>query len=870
MKALLLLLCAMMAPICIDARNVIDGKVWDEGGIPLSHAIVKATSGKTIKAFANTKADGSFSLAIEPDTDSLTITVDKLAFERLTLRVPNANQTLKLRMQPNTTQLREVVVSAPAVYQHGDTLRFNLAQFLGKGDVSLDEALRKVPGITVADNGKISYMGKDISNFYIEGLEMLGGNYALATRNLAAANVSSVEVLNNHNEAKMDKGKLSDKVALNVRLKRSTMFRPAGTSEASAGVGVSADKVTDKFLYALGTTGMMFTPKFQCTVSAKMGNIDEFALPHSGPVTVRGYGAESAVSGAEDVIGTLPASSPPLSSKRYLNVNDRLVSANSIFKTGKESTLRINASYAYHKQDNTSASSVDYYLGDDRWLTVNNEKFSCRHRHLPMLSAQYELNSDHMYFSNDFSSAADFNKIDMPVIADGSAVSQYEKFDKFKIADAVYLRFRIGHLEWHSTTDISWDKTPSLSLDISTTEGNILQEARSSRLKAVQRFGSTIRAGLSEWDISLKAEGSREKVATSLTRIGSQSDNDMLGHTFLFSATPSYQLTTRDKRMNVNARVDFKAVAISGDNRVGKGARLRFSHFYADPSVQFKYTATPSSKWTFSSSFNHTHGDLLTLLDNEVMHDYRRESANSGILARSSSFSTRGQYEYREPVNLWFAYLSASYSISKHNLMQGQYITDSSSSSSSIAADNNGQDFTLSGSASKNVMSIRSKFTLSSAYSINKRRIMQQNAPTEYYSTDAYVKASANVRPLSWIETDLAAEISFTESRFANVRNDYRTLNARLSLSFFPIDNLELKTNADYSDRQLSKNQYKRNLLWDFRATYKIKSLRIRLSANNIFNRRHYSYILYSGLDTYAYNYALRGREITLSLIFTK
>ena len=102
-------------------------------GNPLSHAIVKAASGKTIKAFANTKAGGSFSLAIEPDTDSLTITVDKLAFERLTLRVPNANQTLKLRMQPNTTQLREVVVSAPAVYQHGDTLRFNLAQFLGKG-----------------------------------------------------------------------------------------------------------------------------------------------------------------------------------------------------------------------------------------------------------------------------------------------------------------------------------------------------------------------------------------------------------------------------------------------------------------------------------------------------------------------------------------------------------------------------------------------------------------------------------------------------------------------------------------------------------------------------------------------------------------
>ena len=191
MRRLLPIVFALMAPVGIAARTVIEGSVSNDDGAPVVGAMVKVSEGGSIKAFAATKANGYFTLAFDGITsDSLTVTADKMNFERLSLRVPNKSHKLKLTMRPTATRLREVVVSAPVVYQRGDTLRFNLAQFIGKGDISLEDALRKVPGITVSSSGKISYMGKDISNFYIEGLDMLGGNYSLATQNLPAENVA--------------------------------------------------------------------------------------------------------------------------------------------------------------------------------------------------------------------------------------------------------------------------------------------------------------------------------------------------------------------------------------------------------------------------------------------------------------------------------------------------------------------------------------------------------------------------------------------------------------------------------------------------------------------------------------------------------
>lgn len=864
MRALTLLLCAAMAICSFAARTVINGTVSDIDGAPVAKAIVKVWQGKKIKAFANTGSDGWFSLSFDVDCDSLTVTVSKLRYADWTLAVPNADRRLAVTLQPEANQLREVVVSAPVVYQKGDTLRFNLAQLLGKGDVSLEDALKKVPGISVSDKGRISYMGKDISNFYIEGLEMLGGNYSLATRNLPAEHVSGVEVLNNHNEAKMDKDKLSDEVAINVRLKKAALLRPVGTSDATAGAS------DHKFLYALGATGLLFTPKMQATVSAKIGNIDEFAVSNSEAIIVRGAGRGKPQSLAETAIGQLSAGGPPLSGNRYLDIDDRMVSVNGISKIGAEKTLRLNASYSYHRQANSSSSSREYYVGDDNWLTVNNETFRRGRVHKAALNVSYALNADTRYVSNDFVAMADFHKIDMPVLDGGEAVGQAQKYDNFKIADEMYARFRVGRHEWTSTTSLSFERTPSLSLMIDNGDASMAQEARSTTFKAAQSLGTSILVGRSKWGIAFGCDYRRDLVSTSLSRAGNQADNDVRGHFMQLAARPSYQLNGAGKRVQLDISVLVRGVMIKGRNNEWKGAKVDFCRLYADPSLTFRYAATSVSKWTLTSSLKHDHGDLLALLGNDVAHDYRDISANAGILARNEIISLLGKYDFKEPINLWFASLSADFSLTRRNLLRGQYVTDSSSSSTELEADNRRQSVRLGGSVSKGVQSIKSKFTLSTSYSWSKEMMSQQGMPTTYYGTNARVDASANVRPLSWIEADLSAGFAVTGSRFAGNRNDFRSLDARFKLAVFPISRLELMAKADCSSRQLADKRYKRLELLDFRATYKMKSLRIRLSLNNLLDRRRYAYITYSGLDTYKYDYALRGREVLISLIFTK
>lgn len=55
-------------------------------------------------------------------------------------------------------------------------------------------------------SGKISYQGKAISKFYIEGLDMLGGQYGLATKNIKADDVASVQVYENHQPIRVLQG----------------------------------------------------------------------------------------------------------------------------------------------------------------------------------------------------------------------------------------------------------------------------------------------------------------------------------------------------------------------------------------------------------------------------------------------------------------------------------------------------------------------------------------------------------------------------------------------------------------------------------------------------------------------------------------
>lgn len=56
-----------------------------------------------------------------------------------------------------TLNLKEVVVTAKKIKQHGDTISYTASTYLDKNDRSLSDLLRKMPGIEVKSDGQVLY-----------------------------------------------------------------------------------------------------------------------------------------------------------------------------------------------------------------------------------------------------------------------------------------------------------------------------------------------------------------------------------------------------------------------------------------------------------------------------------------------------------------------------------------------------------------------------------------------------------------------------------------------------------------------------------------------------------------------------------------
>ena len=104
------------------------------------------------------------------------------------------SRPVRVMLAPSAFVLKEVQVKGTPAYGKQDTTVFDLKRFADERDNSLNDVLKKLPGVNVADNGKISFNGKDISRFTVEGLDLTGGRYNKLNETLKAKDVDRAEV----------------------------------------------------------------------------------------------------------------------------------------------------------------------------------------------------------------------------------------------------------------------------------------------------------------------------------------------------------------------------------------------------------------------------------------------------------------------------------------------------------------------------------------------------------------------------------------------------------------------------------------------------------------------------------------------------
>ena len=190
-------------------------------GVDFANVIISpANFPKQIISSAFTDENGRFSISAHSECDSLLLKASGIEISPATIKIPNRSGTHDIIVEDKTIELKEVVVKSKKIYSQGDTINYNVASFLSQNDQALADVLKKMPGITVAESGQVSYQGKPIKNFYIEGLDLMKGHYGIATNNIDPNNIATVQVLENHQDIKALKGlRPEEQASINIRLK---------------------------------------------------------------------------------------------------------------------------------------------------------------------------------------------------------------------------------------------------------------------------------------------------------------------------------------------------------------------------------------------------------------------------------------------------------------------------------------------------------------------------------------------------------------------------------------------------------------------------------------------------------------------------
>jgi hypothetical protein len=93
-------------------------------------------------------------------------------------------------------ELGEVTVTSrvPPAQQKGDTTQYNASQFKVNPDATVEDLIKKMPGITVEKDGTVTAQGEQVRKVTIDGRDFFGDDASAALRNLPSEVVDKIQV----------------------------------------------------------------------------------------------------------------------------------------------------------------------------------------------------------------------------------------------------------------------------------------------------------------------------------------------------------------------------------------------------------------------------------------------------------------------------------------------------------------------------------------------------------------------------------------------------------------------------------------------------------------------------------------------------
>jgi hypothetical protein len=322
MNRIFTLLAFFLLPFIIQAQRLpssVKGVVFDTASKRgLSYATISIVNAKdsTLVTFTRADSTGKFKVgSLEPGKYLLSSSYVGFVPVWKPLNIEVDGQQIDMGNVPMTDIFNSgdvtVIARRPPVTINGDTVEFNTENFKTQPNAVVEDMLKKMPGITVDNDGTVRMNGQKINRVLVNGKEFFTGDPKMATKNLDADAVDKVQVFDKKSDRAeftgVDDGQ-SEKT-INLKLKKDRNNAVFGKVAAAAGTNGRLDAQTninkfngDKQLSFIGMgnntnrQGFSISDVLNFTgelsrgmrsggggISIRMGGDDNNGLPVSGP-----------------------------------------------------------------------------------------------------------------------------------------------------------------------------------------------------------------------------------------------------------------------------------------------------------------------------------------------------------------------------------------------------------------------------------------------------------------------------------------------------------------------------------------------------------------------------------------------------------
>ena len=817
-------------------------------GIPSASCRALNSNGR-LSTYTLTDDKGRFSLSLKDDGK----TIEFCCVGYKTKRIPRdkLGKDATVRMQPEATMLKEVTVKVKPIEVHKDTINYNVSAFADKNDHYLEDVLKKLPGIRVADDGTISYKGSSINNLNIEGQSLLGNRYNQATRNLPVEAIAQVQVMENDQPIRALKDRVpSQKATLNIRLKSGYKAKPFGELVAGGGMG-------DEALWNAKATVINIQRKNQMLVTVQSNNtgdnLNENALDHIDISDISSY-------------EPLPSEWTPLATTSLLPISRQRstfnksvsVGLNQLHKIGTYGSLRTNIS-AYWDDEHTSDSTFWSYGGaTSASLFENNQKRWKTFTIVPEL--RYELNAAKTYICDDLTANVGIQKLHNSLLSNNTILLVQQRHTPFQLQN----KFR-------ATTHVGEN-----ILQIS----SFTRYFRRSEKYAAEDSTETTSTPILAQTITAENFVSRTELATSIP-VWRQELNLKYGLFYKMDGADMGEEMLRNHYLKNYVEADMVYKYRKGHvNGSVKGtwlyARLpwaeaapSFNRFIASPTLAWNHKFSPQWSIRLNGAFGKDLSDDVPTTS-DYHSNYRtivQPLDNIGWQKRKS-LGLSASYADMVHMVAWNLMGSMVWISADHTFSYSY--SDEQTLVVPVWKDTRSKRIVLASNFDKTWSRPRLSLKANVSYNRMQQPIMQNAVEQTVISNVCSSTVELRWNKLSWLQASAIQTFNVAwQDKYENMESHaLKSLLGTYSIYMSPFRTVNVSLKWENCVVETAHGHYETNAFLDAAADVSLtKRMSLALSATNLLNKNHYTQATYDGLNYHYFSQPLRGREMLAKLV---